>query len=138
MWSNASPRTFGMFCAMSMSKRPSPSRSPNLTLRPAPHFGVSNFFHSFGCGLAARSEDNSFSHAATRLRIRCATASGAETTKSVKRGDVRGNTRAASEDVGVARLDDQLAVEVGPHLRPVVFDLQLVVLLDVIIYAGGP
>ena len=49
----ASPTTLGTFWPMSMSIAPSPSRSPKRTLRPAPNFGVANFFHSLGRGLAA-------------------------------------------------------------------------------------
>ena len=61
IWSKASPVTRGMFCAMSMSATPSPSRSPKRTLRPAPNNGVSNFFQSFGCGFDARTEQVTFS-----------------------------------------------------------------------------
>ncbi len=51
-----------------MSSRPSPSRSPNRTLRPAPNSGVSNFFQSAGRGLPTRSVFSSPSRRSMRWR----------------------------------------------------------------------
>jgi hypothetical protein len=64
-----------------MSSRPSPSRSQKRTLRPAPNFGVSNFFHRTGFELAARRAASSLSRASMRARTAAAAASLAVTAK---------------------------------------------------------
>ena len=69
IWMKLSPIR-GMFWAISISGMPSPSRSPNRAFRPAPNFGVSNVFQSFGCGFSARSSASSTSRRSIRSSIR--------------------------------------------------------------------
>src|SRR5262245_6569546 len=94
IWSKASPRMRGMFCAISMSGTRSPSRSPKRTLRPAPNFGVSNRFQSLGLGLSSRSRASSASRRAMRPRMAATSGSDALTRKAWKRAGVPARTPA--------------------------------------------
>ena len=105
--------TLGMFCAMSMSGTPSPSRSPKRTFRPAPKTGVSNFFQSFGLGLSARRRASSASRSVMRSSI------GRQGRRTSRRGNPGsgpgrgGDADLAFRQFGIGGFKHELVVDEG-------------------------
>ena len=137
IWMKLSPIR-GMFWAMSISGTPSPSRSPNRTFRPAPNFGVANCFQSLGRGFSAAQLGELRLAPGDPLvdpRLHLVGCGDAEILEP--RRDVGGDAGLAPDQLAVVGREDQLAVDEGPDLGPVVLDPQAVIARGVVRELGG-